>query len=164
MFRRPHLTIPLSHTDKIIEYGGWALLALVWVIVLSKYASLPENIPIHFNLDGTADTFGSKSNLVLLPAIITGLCGGLFLLARFPHHFNYPVRLTEENAERQYTLAVKTLRWIRVSVACVALLITCQVIRFASSGLGPKPWHMALALLLIFAPIVYSLYQAVKNK
>lgn len=164
MVRRPRPNIPLTHTDTIIEYCGWALLGLVWIIVLSKYPSLPETIAVHFNIAGKADDFGSKSNLILLPAITTALCGGLFILARFPHHFNYPVKLTEENVVRQYTIALKTLRWLRVSVACVTLLITLEVIRVASSGSGPKPWLFVLALLFVLGPVIYYLYLGIKNK
>jgi uncharacterized membrane protein len=164
MIRRPRLNIPLSHTDKIIEYGSWALLALVWIIFLAKYPSLPETIAVHFNIDGTADHFGSKSNLILMPAITSAVCGALFFLGMFPHHFNYPVKISEENAVRQYTIALKTLRWLRVSIACVTLLITWEVIRIASSGSDSKSWLLPLTLVLIFAPIIYFLYLAIKNK
>ena len=43
----------------------------MWAIAAKEYASLPEVIGIHFGMDGTADGFGGKGFVFLMPAFST---------------------------------------------------------------------------------------------
>ncbi len=58
----------------------YVLLALIPTIyLLTVFGTAPDEIPIHYTVDGVADAFGSKWRLTVLPIIVTGLAiGGLF--------------------------------------------------------------------------------------
>ena len=55
----------------IADLGIVALLAAMWAISAREYSSLPDIIGIHFGVDGTADGFGGKGFVFLMPAIST---------------------------------------------------------------------------------------------
>ena len=55
----------------IADLGIVALLIAMWAIAAKEYASLPEVIGIHFGMDGTADGFGGKGFVFLMPAFST---------------------------------------------------------------------------------------------
>ena len=75
-----------------------ALLAYYWT-------ALPPVVPTHFGITGMPDAWGSKW-LELLPlALGTVLYGGLTIMGRYPHLFNYPWPITQENAPQHYQLA-----------------------------------------------------------
>lgn len=49
------------------------IILFVWIFTIFIYKSLPSSIPMHWNISGQADSFGPKSNIFLLPAVITGV-------------------------------------------------------------------------------------------
>ncbi len=75
-------------------------LAALWTIALALWGSLPETIPLHFDLAGKPDRFGPSSwgNWLLVPivftaltALLAGLSLGLERLARsYPEWINVP--------------------------------------------------------------------------
>ena len=44
------------------------LLPLVWMCI--NYDSIPEQVPIHFNIKGEIDAYGPKANVLLFPIVI----------------------------------------------------------------------------------------------
>jgi hypothetical protein len=66
---------------------GSALLAAIFGFTALRYGDLPARIPIHFGLDGRANSFGPRPTAWMLPLIgllISGFFGGLFA-AREPN-------------------------------------------------------------------------------
>ncbi|MBK9190919.1 MAG: SdpI family protein [Crocinitomicaceae bacterium] len=51
-----------------------------FVYLFMMYDSMPETVPTHFNIDGEADGFSSKSNLVWMLLALNGIGYLLFLL------------------------------------------------------------------------------------
>lgn len=55
------------------------LIALVPFIYLATiFSTLPDIIPIHFNANGTADSYGNKNTILLLPILLCGIMYFLF--------------------------------------------------------------------------------------
>lgn len=113
---QPKLNIPLTNNDKTLEIIALIGIILIWAICLYYYSSLPETIPIHFNAAGNPDGFGNKNTLWLLPSITTALYIALTAISKIPHTFNYPVKITPENAPNQYRKAIQLLRIIKVVI------------------------------------------------
>ena len=116
---RPRIKFQTTKTDWFLEAIGLLGIIFTVVLVISSYNDLPETIPRHFNAKGQPDGFSGKSILFTLPAvtIVTYLIMTIGL--RFPHIFNYPFEITEENAERQYknlTLMVRVLKTFTVII------------------------------------------------
>jgi uncharacterized membrane protein len=161
MSERPRLKIELNQTDEIVELAGWLLIVILWGMSLYSYANLPDKIPTHFNFAGQPDKWGSRNTFFLLPVVGTLVFTGLTVLNKYPHVFNYPVKITNENALSQYTNATRMLRWLKLSLAiiwCLINLITYSVakekINRFSFGLLPIP------LVLILVPTVYFTVKA----
>lgn len=66
-------------------YGFWIALPLLlmWGVALYLYPHLPDPLPVHWNLEGEPDRFGSRLEaLFLLPLVMTFLLPLLALLPR----------------------------------------------------------------------------------
>lgn len=161
---RPRIRIPMTPIDLIMESAGWTILIILWVITLSRYELLPETIPTHFNAAGEPDSYGRKATLLILPALGTILFISMTVLNRFPHRFNYPTTITPENALRQYTIATSMIRYLKLAIVVVFLMIVVGTIRTVSgnaSGLGA--WFLPLFMGMIFLPIGCFLIISLQN-
>ncbi|MBB2149969.1 DUF1648 domain-containing protein [Pedobacter gandavensis] len=126
--KRPVIKLELSLFDKIIEGIGFLLLTALWLCVYVQYAGLPKYIPIHFNFSGAANSFGHRSDIYSLPMVATALYILLTVVNNFPQYFNYLTPITPENAHRQYLLATRLLRYLKVLVVVIfATLISITI-------------------------------------
>lgn len=162
---RPKIRIELTTTDKVVEILGWITLLSIWVLTVTSYPNLPDTIPIHYNGAGKADGFGSKINMLMLPFIATILFVGMTIANKFPHVFNYPTKITKENAFRQYTNATRMMRFLKLILVVLFSLIafkTIQGTRGQSAGLGI--WFLPLTMGLIFIPLTYFIVKSFRTK
>lgn len=56
------------------------LVAVPFIYLGAIWAELPENVPLHWNVEGEVDRYGSKSELWLIPAVTTLLIYLLLLV------------------------------------------------------------------------------------
>jgi len=162
---RPKFRIKLTTTDKVVELIGWFALLTTWIVVVSSYSNLPDTIPIHYNAVGKADGFGNKINILILPLVATILFVGMTVANKFPHIFNYPVKITEENAFRQYTNATRMMRFLKLILVVIFGLIafkTTQSTSGNSSELGI--WLLPLILCLTFIPLTFFIIKSFREK
>jgi len=163
MEERPKIKLELSTADKTFEIIGWLLIISVWGLTITNYANLPETIPTHYNGAGQADGFGGKATILTLPLIATVLFGGLTILNKFPHIFNYPTNITQDNALRQYTNATRMIRYLKLIIVVIFGLIAFKTIQNANGqadGLGI--WFLPMTLGLIFIPLIYFVVKSFK--
>jgi uncharacterized membrane protein len=126
-------------------------------IVASSWGSLPERTPSHFATTGIADAYGSKAN-VLAPVL---LAVGLYLLFSVvqripPRFYNYPVRITADNAAAQYGLARACLAAIKATLSAILACgtwLTVQVALGHRQGLGG--WFLPGVLLAVIIPMLW---------
>ena len=162
---RPKINPPLSAFDIVLE--GLAAVAIIYMFVqlIMTWATLPEQVPSHFNASGKADDWGSKSSMLILPMVAVVMYTGLTVVSRFPHTFNFPATLTESNALKQYKLAKSLLSFLKLSVIGVFLYIQAFTIRTAlgeAAGLGIT--FLVFTLLGTFIPIVVYMILAARAK
>lgn len=161
---RPKITLIPTTADKMVELLGWLILLALWGWTFTHYSTLPDTIPTHFNASGEADGFGSKASIIGLPLISTLLFIGLTVLNRYPHIFNYPTAITQDNAFRLYTLATRMLRYLKLVLVLVFGGIEFMTIQNATgkaAGLGV--WFLPLTLVLIFLPLIYFVVKSVQK-
>ena len=128
---RPKIKIQPTLPDRLIEViGAIGFLCLV-VYPILHYAELPDSIPTHFSADGKPDSYNDKWMIWLLPGIGAITYIGLTVLNKYPHIFNYPSEITEENAERQYRMATRMIRILNTSITCFFAYITYSTISIA---------------------------------
>jgi uncharacterized membrane protein len=140
--------------DLIVEIAGLIAIVAIWILLMVTYSKLPDVIPIHYNYLGQADNFGTKSSIFLLPLIATVLFAGMTILSRFPHIFNYPVKITENNAFFQYSNAARMIRCLKLALVLIfGYIVIHTVLNTGNEGLGI--WFMPLSLAIIFVPALY---------
>src|SRR5205085_6096496 len=112
-----------SSTDLWLDRLALIGLLFLWIYTIVNYAGLPEIIPAHYNLKGEVNRYGSKAIIFVLPIVLTILVTGLTILKRYPHIFNYPVTLTEENAESEYRTATRLIRYLKFIIVAFFIFI-----------------------------------------
>lgn len=165
MEKRPRIKIEPTSLDKVVDLAGWLILAFLWVMILLNYADLPDTIPTHFNAAGKADDYGSKSTIFMLPVIATILYAGMTRLNLFPHIFNFPMKITAENALRQYTSSTQMIRYVKLVIVFLFTLIVFKTMQTAtgkSDGLGF--WFLPLVLMLVLTPVIFFLIRFYRTK
>jgi uncharacterized membrane protein len=121
MEKRPVLKLPYTATEIAVQLATAALLICAWGMAWHFQRTLPETIPTHYNFSGQVDGYGSSKTLFVMPGIATVVAILLALLSQIPHQFNYLVRITEANAERQYRNGRMLLFVISLLVAGLAV-------------------------------------------
>jgi uncharacterized membrane protein len=156
MEKRPKIKLALTTVDKIFEIVGWGFILVIWVLTITNYSNLPEIIPTHYNGAGQADGFGEKATILTLPLIATILFIGLTVLNKFPHVFNYPTDITQDNAFKQYISATRLIRYLKIIIVFIFGLIEFKTIQNANGEAdGLAAWFLPLTMGVIFIPIIY---------
>lgn len=158
MPEQPKLEIRPGKADLIVETLSWAVLGFLWWIVLSKYSQLPDIIPTHYNLAGEVDNTGSKSSLFILPLITTVLYIALTILNRYPHIFNYPGKITPENAYRQYANAVFLVRMVKLFIGVTFSVISLFLIKDSLSNFSASNSILLILFIAIFPLVPIVIY------
>ena len=154
-----------DYADYILELIGMIALAGLLILPLLYFGDLPEKMPQHFGIYGQPDAYGSKAMIWLLPLVGLILYSGLTILNKYPHVFNYPVRITEENAVRQYKVATKLVRSLKVVVACLFCYLNYSTIQIAFGkqfGLGTG--FLLILIAGMFSIIGIYIYWVYKNR
>lgn len=165
MESRPKIKPDLSSFDKGLEWSGNLLLVVMWCLTVYTVLKLPGTIPIHFDAGGKPDGYGHKLTLLILPIIATIIYIGLTILNRYPQIFNYPSKITEQNAPRQYLLATRTLRFVKLAILIIfsgIILFTYLTTIGVAKGLGAL--FLPLSLGLLFIPTVIMILQSFRKR
>lgn len=163
--QRPVLQLPLTNCEKIFEILSIIGVILNLILPIAMWDTLPERIPTHFGASGIPDSWGGKGSLAFLPIGVILMYMLLSVVSRYPHTFNYPWRITEENAKVQYLNARKLIVFLKTEIIWSFTYIqwmTIQVALGKSSGLGNM--FLCICLLIIFGTIGVYFYKARKHK
>ncbi|WP_421877857.1 DUF1648 domain-containing protein [Marinoscillum sp.] len=161
---RPKLELEKDGFDWVIEIITFLLFAGLIITPFYYYSALPDTIPSHYNAAGEADGFSGKNVIWTLPAIGLVMFIGLTILNRFPHIFNYPTEVTEENAERLYRGGTKLIRVLNMVTIGAFFYISLQSIMGAmGSNMGLGDWFLPVFLASTFIPIGVYIYLTIKG-
>jgi len=162
---KPKINPPFKTTDIIFE--GIALIALIYIIaqVIIEYPALENEIVTHFDNSGNPNSWGNKESILILSLVALSLYTGLTFLNRYPHLFNYPVEITEENAHKQYQLAKSLIIFLKTGIVCIFGYIQNQTFSIAegnSQGLGS--FFIIAVMVVTFVPIIFYFVCSIRNK
>lgn len=163
--KRPVVEIAASPWDQVLEVLSAIPLLVLIFMVIQTWKILPESLPTHFGPSGTPDAWGSKESILLLPGLSLVLYLLLTVLSRYPHIYNYPCRITEENAPVQYRMARIFMRVLKLEIIAMFTYIewaTIQVALGKAGGLGV--WFLPASIIPIFGTIGVYLYLSIKYK
>jgi uncharacterized membrane protein len=157
---RPKVKLLTTGTDWVLE--AIALLAIILTVMylIVNYNSLPDTLPRHYNLAGQPDGFGGKSILFGLPGIAIVIYLIMTIGLRFPHVFNYPFKITDENAESQYKNISKMIRILKTLIVLIFLYLTFATIQ---NGLGKMnglgTWFAPVTIFTLLGTVGFYLYK-----
>lgn len=135
---RLKIIIPLQIVDYALEALAVISLLMLWGLAMINYGQLPEQIPTHYNINGSPEGSGSKSTLWVLPVVGLLLYVFMTLINRRPEGFNYMVKITPENAAVQYRMATRVIRFMKAFVMLLfAFLVwrTVSIVNGEAKGL-----------------------------
>lgn len=151
---RTYVTDVVTRAVRILALLATAAIA-GWLLLLCP--ALPQVVPTHFDASGTADAWGDKSSVLLLAALLFTLSTGIAWLSTKPRVFNYPVPVTESNAQRVYREGERMLVWLLVPMAALFAGIAGAQ---ASLPTAPLLWVGMAGMLIVLAVGVVRLLRA----
>ncbi len=161
---RPKIRPEMGPADWVMELLAMAGLALLFGYAVYWYRFLPDTIPTHFSAGGKVDGYGSKGSLFMLPAIGVFIYALLTLVSLIPHTFNFPGKITPQNALRQYRLAIRLIRVLKIVLVFLFFFIVMMIVRSAlNARLDQSIFMLPVMLGLTFIPIVVYMVLAGKK-
>jgi len=163
--QRPVLDLPRGPSEIVAELLALAGVIGTLVVLRRAWPDLPDRVPTHFGPTGEPDAWGRKASLLFPPIVMMVLYTGLTILSRYPHIFNYPWRITAENAARQYRLARAMLSWLKAELVWLFAYLVWGVVRVAqgqAAGLGVA--FLPVALLASFGTLGGYLWAAARAR
>ena len=137
----------------------------MWALTVYMIFKLPQTIPVHYNFSGEPNRYGNKALILVLPIFGTAQFFLFTWLNKSPHIFNYPVTITEENAEKQYRIATRMNRVVKLSVLIlftgIVLLTYLTTLGFVN-GLGP--WFVPLPIGVFLMLTIFTVVRSLKAK
>lgn len=130
----------------------------IWIIAIWNY--IPNKIPVHYDLVGNIDRYGSKIQILYLPIISSILYLMTEVLERKPHTWNVGVKITKENQAQVYqTLLymIGTLKWLMVFGFFYMTI-------YSILGIPLSAWFSVVFLTMIFGSLAFWLRQLYKMK
>jgi uncharacterized membrane protein len=161
----PKIKIRLKSFDWAIEIFALIFLILLIALPIIYLKDLPDSIPSHFNAAGQPDDYGSRSTLWLLPLTGSFMYILMTVLSGFPQIYNYPVKITSENAVMQYTIATRLIRILKTVILIIFSYLSFQTINTSignATGLGKV--FLPVSLLLTFGLIAVFVVMSLNNK
>lgn len=157
---RPKMKIEKTQGQKFANIIGYGLFIAAVIFATINVFTLPDEVPIHFNMKGEPDNWGSKYFIFILPLIALVPCGLMEMLERFPHMHNYPKRLNEQNAEAFYRNSVQTSNLMKNAILIIFSLILCDMV-FAAKGIEvfPPYFLFIFVIILVAIPLVLQMIQ-----
>jgi len=116
MANQPKVEVPRTGTERVLQVVGIGAVVAMWAYVARVWSEIPAKVPIHFDLAGTPDGWGSRGELLALPIGATLTFLVCTLLERVPHIHNYPIKITEANAPAVYALSRLSVLWLKLIV------------------------------------------------
>ncbi|WP_308898672.1 DUF1648 domain-containing protein [Candidatus Desulfosporosinus nitrosoreducens] len=159
--KRPYAEIQRSFGENVFEAVALIGVLASFVSPIWVWSSLPAKIPAHYNISGQIDRWGSKGELFLLVPVIVLMYIFLTTLNRYPHRFNYPFDITEQNAGVQYHLARLMVQALKAEVIWIFFYIEWISIKGAmGKGVGLGSAFLIISLLLVFGTIGIYIWRA----
>lgn len=100
----------------------WFLIATPLLYLAYLWPSLPERVPMHYDLHGNVDRVGAKEELVFLVLIITAVNVGVYLLLKNAHLIS-PKKHSGQNTDRMLRMGFTVATFIS-AILCFILYST----------------------------------------
>jgi len=161
--KRPKIIVPQNSTDLWIDRFSFLLFFIIWLSVFVYYPDLPNEIPTHFNGRGQADAFGSKQSIWILMGVFSSIFIGIYILNKYPHLHNYTVKITEENALKNYRFSTRVLRVVNfLNLLLLAYILKTMMTPYEKQSTAFGGWFLPTIMIGSLVLIIYIFVKANK--
>lgn len=161
--KRPKLKIPLTWKDRTLILIATVPIVFVIIYLTISWNSIPEIIPTHFNFSGAPDSFGNKTSLFGVIGLSVGMHLLISLLTKVPGYYNYPVSVTEKNAEALYNIGRQLMLLLDLEISYMLSILTWENIQTAMGKMNGVGGGMAIAIIgIILVTIIYEIIRMIK--
>ncbi|MDR0392461.1 MAG: DUF1648 domain-containing protein [Planctomycetaceae bacterium] len=148
--------------DYIVEILSLVLVLTSVVFYIIYWIKAAEVVPTHYNAYGEADNYGSKHTLLILPGLNILIYVAFTILNKYPHLFNYPVAVTEQNATSLYRIAAKMVRYMKL---LICLLFTFLIVSISQkNGFNSVVYWILIAVIVLYPVFVIVKMIKIKNQ
>ena len=154
------MKIKNTKIDWIIEIICLLLLGGITLYLILNWSSMPDKIPMHFNVTGEIDRWGNKAEIIFIPVMSWILYGMITVMEQNPKIWNTGVQVTEENAPRVYRILksmVKTTKLFMVIVFCYITI--CSITAQSMSS-----WALLIELAVIFGNLIFWMVKLFRKR
>ena len=137
--------------QKIMEIMSALLLCLFISYISLSWFYMPDMIPGHYNAFGEIDRWGSKVEILFLPAITLFVYLILTLISHYPSAWNVPRIRNEENAAAVYNCLKTLLVLLKLEIIILFFFFSF----FSVSGKNLPASYLPILLLVIFSTTAY---------
>ena len=158
---QPELKLESSLGGKLLDYLAAAIVVALILLTAWLFAELPDSVPSHFDFKGRPTSYGPRWMIWITPLLTLFVYVLIQWALQYPHYGNYLVRITENNARRQYQNARWMLRWIRLILIIwlgSTMVSKLNVTNEVASGLNP--WILPLFALVLFSTMIYFIIRS----
>ena len=141
-----------------LETIGLLLLVGMIVFVYTQWNQIPQQVPMHYNAMGEIDSWGSKYEIFFLPAISILLYVFITAVSFFPHIWNVPVKITDENKEGVYISTKDLLLFLKVEI-----LTSFFYINYHTVTAQPLPIiFLPVFMIIIFGTLIFFIVRTIR--
>lgn len=131
------------------------------VLVLARWSEIPDQIGIHYTLDGTQDGTGSKKLLFVILGLAVAMVLLMCVISHHPSMWNIPVKITDNNSFIVYRLAKYMLEFDQLLIS--AMLCAFVLMSAFETKLPMWFWIGAIGALVV-GNLVFIITIMVKGK
>jgi uncharacterized membrane protein len=158
-------SVPRTAYERVLQLAGVAVLMALCGYAFAVWGRIPPRVPVHFGARGLPDAWGARSSLLLLPVLGVALFVVLTVLERFPRLYNYPVRLTAQNAEALFRLGRQLVVTVKLTTTAILAYLFWASTRVALGEMpGLHRWFFPLTLAVIGATLAVTLPRMIRLK
>ena len=155
---RPKLSLPKTRLQKVANIIGYGTFIIGIIYSLFHLATLPAEVPIHFNFAGEADGWGSKYVLLVLPIIGIVTLLPLEAMEKRPHMHNYPSRINESNVYQFYESSIRTMNLVKNGTLIIFGLLQIEIIQTArESSFTFGNILLGFIIFILVVPIIWHI-------
>ncbi len=166
---------PLSNTARAIILFAVLINVATWLAIAYYYPALPNTIPTHFNVSGAPTSYGNKSILLVVPAVLSAIIVVILLvlryryalLERYPYFINLPAfayRLGLEKNSAVHGAIINRVFTVH-TLSALYISILCAVITYVMFSLNGHALSLLLSTILIvvvvFVATVFLVYRSI---
>ena len=125
--------------NKYFKWLVWPIAFIPGIYLAAKWNSLPDKVAIHFDLSGTADRYGNKTDLLIMISLLSLMSVGIYFLLSNIYKID-PKKYAAENKDRLQRMGFAVSIFVS-AMCCVIIYSTIKGsiefgIRYIFAGVG----------------------------